>query len=84
MTRARRRISMAAPKVKPITDFVGNDRAASPLLRKPVMDVDKVFGKKTIPDIKKGLRDLNVEYVKVGFLANVNIPAMPRHAIIAA
>ncbi len=30
------------------------------------MDVDKVFGRKTVADIKKGLRQLNVEYVKVG------------------
>lgn len=30
------------------------------------MTVDKVFGKKTIPDIKKGLKQLGVEYVKVG------------------
>lgn len=35
-------------------------------LQKPAMNVDKVFGKKTVPEIKKGLRDLNVEYVKVG------------------
>lgn len=30
------------------------------------MDIDTVFGHKTVPEIKKGLRDLNVEYVKVG------------------
>ncbi|MBI1215430.1 MAG: glutamine synthetase [Alphaproteobacteria bacterium] len=30
------------------------------------MDVDKVFGKKTVADIKKGLAARGVEYVKVG------------------
>jgi glutamine synthetase len=30
------------------------------------MDVDKVFGRKTAADIKKGLRQQKVEYVKVG------------------
>jgi len=30
------------------------------------MDVDKVFGRKTIADIKKGLRQQKTEYVKVG------------------
>ncbi len=39
---------------------------ASPNARKPIMDIDVVFGRKTVPEIKKGLRDLNVEYVKVG------------------
>ena len=34
--------------------------------RKPMADVDKLFGHKTVPEIKKGLCDLNVEYVKVG------------------
>ena len=38
----------------------------SPTARKPMVDIDKVFGRKTVPAIKKGLRDLNVEYVKVG------------------
>jgi len=32
----------------------------------PVPDVDKVFGKKTVADIKKGLAQLGCEYVKVG------------------
>lgn len=31
-----------------------------------VMDVDKIFGKKTVADIKKGIAKLGVEYVKVG------------------
>lgn len=39
---------------------------ASPDTRKPIMDIDAVFGHKTVPEIKKGLHDLNVEYVKVG------------------
>lgn len=30
------------------------------------MDVDKVFGRKTVADIKKGLRQKKIEYVKVG------------------
>ena len=30
------------------------------------MDVDKVFGRKTVADIKKGLRQSKTEYVKVG------------------
>ncbi|HEX2752259.1 MAG TPA: glutamine synthetase, partial [Alphaproteobacteria bacterium] len=30
------------------------------------MDVDKVFGRKTVADIKKGLRQQKTEYVKVG------------------
>jgi len=30
------------------------------------MDVEKVFGRKTVADIKKGLRQLKTEYVKVG------------------
>lgn len=58
---------MAAPKMKPVNDFAGGGRAAPAEARRPVMDVDKVFGRKTVADIKKGLRDLNVEYVKVGF-----------------
>lgn len=32
----------------------------------PVMDVDKVFGKKTVADIKKGLKQQGIERVKVG------------------
>ncbi len=39
---------------------------ASPNARKPIIDIDVVFGRKTVPEIKKGLRDLNIEYVKVG------------------
>lgn len=57
---------MPAPQRKSVA-FLNEGAATSAAVRKPVMDVDKVFGKKTIPDIKKGLRDLNVEYVKVGF-----------------
>lgn len=41
-------------------------RGASPAMGKPVMDIDAVFGGRTAPEIKKGLRDLKVEYVKVG------------------
>lgn len=35
-------------------------------VQRAAMDVDKVFGKKTVADIKKGLSKLNVEFVKVG------------------
>lgn len=58
---------MAAPKMKPFNYFIAHEKAAPPFLKKPVMDVDKVFGKKTVADIKKGLSQLGVEYVKVGF-----------------
>jgi glutamine synthetase len=32
----------------------------------PVMNVDKVFGRKTVADIKKGMQKEGIEYVKVG------------------
>lgn len=56
---------MTAPQRKPVSYLDAGGSAAA--VKKPVMDVDKVFGKKTVADIKKGLASLNVEYVKVGF-----------------
>lgn len=37
-----------------------------PTMRKPMVDADKLFRCKTVPELKQSLRDLNVEYVKVG------------------
>lgn len=57
---------MAAPQRKPVS-LLDAGTSSTTALKKPVMDVDKVFGKKTAADIKKGLAQLGVEYVKVGF-----------------
>ena len=56
---------MPAPQRKSVSLL--DTATSSAAVKKPVMDVDKVFGKKTVADIKKGLSNLNIEYVKVGF-----------------
>lgn len=55
---------MPAPQRKTVA--YANDAAGAPA-GPNVIDVETVFGKRTIPEIKKGLRNLGVEYVKVGF-----------------
>ncbi len=60
---------MSAPQRKPASylDVEPSPLAASVEGRKQVMDVENIFGNRTIPEIKKGLRNAGVEYVKVGF-----------------
>lgn len=55
---------MPAPQRKTVA--YANDAAGEPV-GPNVIDVENVFGKKTVADIKKGLKNLGVEYVKVGF-----------------
>jgi glutamine synthetase len=43
----------------------GGPHASTPA-RKPILDIDAAFGRKTVPEIQQGLRNLQVEYVKVG------------------
>lgn len=58
---------MAAPKVKPVNNLLAEAKLAGAASSSRVFDVDKVFGRKTVADIKKGLAQLGCEFVKVGF-----------------
>ena len=58
---------MRPEKAKPV--LFADERmvaADAPPAKKPAIDVDAVFGKKTIPEIKRGLQILGVQHVKVG------------------
>lgn len=58
---------MAAPKIKSLTQYPDDARSSASFMNREVMDVDTLFGRRTLPEIKKGLRNAGVEYVKVGF-----------------
>lgn len=58
---------MSAPQQATFSeDNASGGLRVSPTARKPMADIDKMFGGRTAPEIKKTLHDLNVEYVKVG------------------
>ena len=58
---------MAAPKVKQLNQFAGGERSSASFMQREVMDVDTIFGNRSLAEVKKGLRNAGVEFVKVGF-----------------